>query len=79
MKTTDLSLYQMELEEITGKVFTGDFTPLVYDMLKNSKAKDILIRELGGTPPKKEAPKTTKAETSFVSFEKLFNNGLEVR
>jgi len=32
----DVDLYRDELEELTGKIYRGDLTPLVYDLLKDS-------------------------------------------
>ena len=78
MNTTDIKLYQEELEELTGKIYAGDFTPLVYELLKSTSAKDNLILALGGEVKKKPKPINT-IEQSFMNFETLFANGLEVR
>lgn len=74
----DTKLYQEELEELTGKIFAGDLTPLVYELLKNSPEKEKLVTFLGGKIKKKPKPVET-AKQSFMSFEDLFANGLEVR
>ena len=41
-------LYKEEIEELTGKVFNGDLTPLIFDILKGSVFKEDLIEELTG-------------------------------
>lgn len=78
MDTVNIKLYQEELEELTGKIFAGDLTPLVYELLKKSSEKEKLILALGGKLKKKPKPVET-VKQSFVSFDALFANGLEVR
>ena len=71
----DTKLYQVELEELTGKIYSGDFTPLVYDLLKDARDKEALLVALGGKlKPKVVKEKTTVQEAP--SFDKLFKDSV---
>lgn len=48
MNKESLETYKSELEELTGKVFSGDLTPMVFDLVKESVFKTELIKELTG-------------------------------
>ena len=76
MNTPKYDLYQKELEELTGKIYSGDLTPLVYDLLKNTSDKHALLLYLGADP--KPKPKEEPIIT-LPSFDKLFAEGIEVR
>lgn len=40
-------LFQCEIEALTGKIYKGDVTPLIYDLLKTSPHLDKLLVYLG--------------------------------
>lgn len=43
-----LDKYQDEIELITGKVYNGDLTPIVFDLVKDSRHLDSLYQYLTG-------------------------------
>lgn len=74
----NLSVFQIELEDLTNKIFKGDLTPLVYELLKDTPYKEDLIIALGGEVKNKET-KSIDEEQPFIPFDTLFDKGLEVR
>lgn len=59
-----------DIEIITGKCFSGDITPLVYLMLKETKDKEGLLRYLGYKEKKTKQEEPEKKPT----FMDLFGN-----
>ena len=76
MNSNKVDLYQKELEELTGKIYSGDVTPLIYDLLKSTSEKEALLTYLGAKP--KPKPKEEPI-VLLPSFDKLFAEGIEVR
>lgn len=73
----DAKLYQEELEELTGKIFVGDLTPLVYDLLKDTNDLPALIKHLGGVVV--EQDDTPTDVQPLPSFEELFAQGQTIK
>ena len=76
-KSNIQKLYQEELEGLTGKVFVGDLTPLVFDVLKASPHLDKLLVYLDKENSKhvrNNKPNTTPRDKSDdrPSFAKWF-------
>lgn len=42
----DVEVFYEELESLTGKIFQGDLTPIVFDLLKESQSVEDLLRYL---------------------------------
>lgn len=69
-------IYQADLEVLTHKLYKGDLTPIVFDLLKDTIYLDSLIHYLGGKPPEKEEEDNEDEIKPQASFIELFNNGL---
>ena len=48
MPTTETTLLSDELTTLTGKIFSGDITPLVFELFKDANDIPALIAYLGG-------------------------------
>lgn len=70
-------LFKEELEDLTGKIYKGDFTPLLFDLVKDSPNIKSLIKELHGTII--EEQNTTVMPKASISFDELFADGLRIR
>lgn len=75
----DSNDYKTELESLSGKVFNGDITPIVFDLLKDSKHIDKLIEHLRKGDKKhvnNNKPNNTvrKKDYDRPCFEKWFSN-----
>lgn len=73
MKNKNINLYKDELEEITGKLYNGDLTPLVYDLLKTSEDLESLLLYLTGEEVAK-VEEVVNVPKPAPSFENWFNN-----
>lgn len=62
-----------ELEDLTGKLFKGDITPIVFDILKDTADVKGLLKYLN-VVVEEENKTETKNEQEHPSFESLFNN-----
>lgn len=77
MKNEAIELYREELENLLGKIFLGDITPLVYTILKDSNNLDVLLKELSGETICKTEDKDfteTIQPPRAVTFEEWFNS-----
>lgn len=71
MQKRSKEIYTNELEELTGKIFMGDITPLVFDLIKDSLFKEELIKELTGEEfsiPKENNVEVVKSVEDFDSW-----------
>lgn len=71
MQKSSREIYTSELEELTGKIFMGDITPLVFDLIKDSLFKEELIKELTGEEfsiPKENNVEVVKSVEDFDSW-----------
>lgn len=67
-------IYYEELENITGKLFKGDITPLVYDLLKDSTDLSGLILHLTGKEVEVKNEVKVQTPKSAPSFDDWFNS-----
>ena len=74
MKESNTELYREELEELTGKLYRGDITPLMYDLLKDSMNLGDLLFELTGEKPIEQMEETIERPQATMSFEDWFNS-----
>lgn len=73
-------LCKLELENLTGKIYSGDPTPLVYDLLKNSTKLPKLYEVLVNKKLEEETSvETTNGPSAMGSFEELFNSATVVK
>jgi hypothetical protein len=77
MSNTDL--YKEELEELTGKIYNGDLTPLVFDLLKESPYLDVLLHELTGKEITAKPEDEVQQPTAAPKFEDWFKNCKRLR
>lgn len=75
----DTDVYKNELESLTGKVFNGSITPIVFDLLKDSRHLDKLIKYLNkGEKPNVDNNKSDnpvrKENNNRPCFEEWFRN-----
>lgn len=75
----DANIYKAELESLTGKVFNGDITPIVFDLLKDSKHVVELVKylskgELSNVVINKPNNAVRKEDYDRPCFEKWFSN-----
>lgn len=67
---------QRDVEELAGKLFNGDMTPIVFDLIKKTKYKDQCLEYLGCK--QKEISKDEE-QTEKLDFTSWFNSFKEVR
>jgi len=73
MEKSDLC--KLEIENLTGKIFSGDPTPLVFDLVKDSTKLLSLYNELSEQKlVDDEEVETTNIQSAMGSFEDLFNS-----
>lgn len=70
--------YQEELEDLTGKIFIGDLTPLVYDVLKDSKDITSLLQYLTGQDVDVNAEESVRQPEAAPNFDEWFKGCVEV-
>lgn len=75
MKDTDL--YKEELESLTHKIYTGDLTPLVFEILKTSPDKKALVEYLTHEDIVIEE-EIVKAPTSAPTFSDWFGECVQI-
>ncbi len=68
-------LYRQEVELYTHKVSSGNLTPLIYDMLKDTEDVKGLLDYLGYSEEKKEVQNDVPKRKTFTE---LFKNSVEV-
>ena len=66
-------LYREELEALTSKLYKGDFTPLIYDVLKDSDDLPALLKYLTGQEIEEEIVTVVQTD-SAPSFEDWFRD-----
>lgn len=74
MHKNSLDIYKSELEELTGKVYRGDLTPMVFDLIKESLFKEVLIKELSGEDFIVEMNAETVEFEEVLNFDDWFNS-----
>lgn len=74
---SDAELYKEELEELSGKIYNGDLTPIVFDLLKDTTDVKGLLNYLNATIEEDEKMKIV-TPTTGVTFEELFNNSPKI-
>lgn len=67
-------LYKEELEELTGKLYRGDLTPLVYDLLKDSNDLKSLLAYLKSEDIEEDVKPEIERPKPAPSFNNWFNN-----
>lgn len=72
-------IYQDEIEELTGKIFKGDLTPLVYDLFKDSNDIEGLIKYLTGEIIEKEKEDEVVKPVAAPRFEDWFRSCKQIR
>ena len=73
MEKSDLC--KLEIENLTGKIFSGDPTPLVFNLVKDSTKLLSLYNELSEQKlVDDEEVETTNIQSAMGSFEDLFNS-----
>ena len=73
MEKSDLC--KLEIENLTGKIFSGDPTPLVFNLVKDSTKLLSLYNELSEQKlVDDEEVETTNIQSAMGSFENLFNS-----
>lgn len=68
-------LFRQELEFYSHKLVEGDITPILFELLKDTKDMQELLTYLGYKPVVEEK---TKNEEVMGAFSKLFENSTEV-
>ncbi len=68
-------LYRQEVELYTHRVSSGNLTPLIYDMLKDTEDVKGLLDYLGYSEEKKEVQNDVPKRKTFTE---LFKNSVEV-
>lgn len=70
-------LYRQEIEHYTHKLSSGDLTPLIYDMLKETSDLKGLLEYLGYIEEEKNKTNNVVAQQS-KTFTELFKQSVEV-
>lgn len=73
------SIHQLELESLSNKVFTGDITPIVFDLLKESRHLEDLVSFLSKGDKTHDSNNNTqetvrKEDYNRPCFEEWFRN-----
>lgn len=73
-----VEMYHEELEDITGKIYEGDITTLVFDLLAKSNHLDSLYKELKGEEFVKEAEYVQVVPEASPKFTEWFEKFSEI-
>lgn len=79
MKENNTSLYKAELEDISGKIYNGELTPLVFELLKDSPHLEDLLKELTGSSILDKPEVHIEKPVSAPKFEEWFNGFQKLR
>lgn len=66
--------YKEEIEYLTGKLYNGDMTPLIFDLLKESCDPKGLLKYLTGEEIKEKQVEAVTTPTAAPSFEQWFKS-----
>lgn len=67
-------IYKDEVEDLTGKIFKGDLTPLIYNLFQDSRDIEGLIEYLTGEIIEKDIKDNVVKPVAAPDFETWFDN-----
>ncbi len=70
--------YKNELEELVGKLYNGDMTVLVYELLKDTHDMDSLLEYLTGERPESNLDVVEEEIHNTPNFRDWFSSCTEV-
>lgn len=71
----DENLCRLELEALTGKIYRGDSTPLIYSLFKNTPYKEAMLLYLDkGKEKKNDEEIKVNLKDRSTAFSNFFEN-----
>lgn len=75
---SNTDLVKEELENLTGKIYNGDLTPLVFNLLENSTDLQGLLKQLTGETINTLQEDTVEQPKSAPNFENWLKGCLRI-
>ena len=76
---SNTDLVKEELENLTGKIYNGDLTPLVFNLLENSDDLKGLLKQLTGESIKTLQEDTVEQPKAAPKFEEWLKGCVRIK